>query len=62
MEFWGEPIVYALTIPQAAPHPALAREFVRFVLSPEGRAILAKAGFRLPGAPGFTGAGPEVLK
>jgi molybdate/tungstate transport system substrate-binding protein len=61
VEFKGEPIVYAMTIPGAAPHPALAREFVRFVLSPAGRAILEKAGFRLPARPAFTGAGPEVL-
>jgi len=62
VEFKGEPIIYALTIPAAAPHPALAREFVRFALSPAGRAILEKAGFRLPAEPGWSGAGPEVLK
>ena len=61
IEFKGEPIVYALTIPRAAPHPETAREFVRFVLSPAGRGILEKAGFRLPAKPAFTGAGPEVL-
>ena len=62
VEFKGEPIVYAMTIPTAAPHRALAGEFVRFVLSPAGRGILEQAGFRLPPRPVFTGAGPEVLK
>lgn len=55
LEFRGEPIVYALTIPNRAPHPALARAFVRFVLSPAGRKILIDAGFKLPGAPTLVG-------
>lgn len=55
VEFKGEPIAYALTIPTRAPHPATARAFVRFVLSPEGRKILADAGFRLPAAPELVG-------
>lgn len=45
VEFRGEPILYALTIPNAAPHPAIARAFVDFVRSPEGAAILQHAGF-----------------
>jgi molybdate/tungstate transport system substrate-binding protein len=44
VEFRGEPIVYALTIPTAAPHPATALAFVRFLLSEEGRAILTADG------------------
>lgn len=47
VEFQGEPIVYALTIPKAAPHPATARAFVRFVFSPEGQALLKSNGFTL---------------
>ena len=47
VEFRGEPILYALTIPRAAPHPATAAAFVRFVLSPEGQAILRRSGFLL---------------
>ncbi|HEU4682767.1 MAG TPA: extracellular solute-binding protein [Gemmatimonadales bacterium] len=43
--FRGEPIVYALTIPRAAAHPGTAREFVRFVFSPEGQSILRANGF-----------------
>jgi molybdate/tungstate transport system substrate-binding protein len=57
VEFRGEPIVYALTIPRSAPHPESARAFARFVLSPAGREILAKAGFRLLGKPVLTGSG-----
>ncbi len=36
----GEPIVYALSIPARAPHPALAERFVAFLLSPEGLRVL----------------------
>lgn len=57
VEFRGEPIVYALTIPREAPHPESARAFARFVLSPAGREILAKAGFRLLERPVVTGSG-----
>ncbi len=45
VEFRGEPIGYALTIPTSAPHPETARAFVRFVFSPEGKTILEKNGF-----------------
>jgi molybdate/tungstate transport system substrate-binding protein len=45
VEFRGEPIVYALTIPTRAPHPQAAQAFVRFVFSPEGKTILQKNGF-----------------
>jgi molybdate/tungstate transport system substrate-binding protein len=38
--FRGQPIVYALSIPKQAPHPELARRFVAFLLSPEGRRVL----------------------
>ena len=57
VELRGEPIVYALTIPRDAPHPEPARAFARFVLSPAGREILAKAGFRLLEKPVVTGSG-----
>jgi molybdate/tungstate transport system substrate-binding protein len=45
VEFRGEPIIYALTIPKAAPHPDLARAFVEFVRSDSGHRILDRAGF-----------------
>jgi molybdate/tungstate transport system substrate-binding protein len=59
LEFRGEPIVYALTIPTAAPHPTTALAFVRFILSPEGRAILERNGFTVMSPPVGSGAVPE---
>ena len=47
VEFRGEPIVYALTIPRGAPHPSTAQAFARFVFSTEGQAILKANGFML---------------
>ena len=57
VEFRGEPIVYALTIPAAAPHPQTAHAFVRFVFSPEGQAILKANGFMLLEKPLLGGPG-----
>jgi molybdate/tungstate transport system substrate-binding protein len=39
-EFVGGPIVYGVTIPSNAPHPDLAAEFIRFLVGPEGQAIM----------------------
>lgn len=44
VEFRGEPILYALTIPNDAPHRELAEAFVQFVRSEEGRKIIERAG------------------
>ncbi|MFZ5623590.1 MAG: extracellular solute-binding protein, partial [Gemmatimonadota bacterium] len=55
LEFRGEPIVYALTVPLRAPHRATADAFVEFVFGPEGRAILQKAGFILLEKPAIVG-------
>jgi molybdate/tungstate transport system substrate-binding protein len=41
----GKPIIYAVTIPTNAEHPAAAVRFVAFLLGPEGRAIMARNGF-----------------
>jgi molybdate/tungstate transport system substrate-binding protein len=57
VEFRGEPIVYALSIPRRAPHPHLAREFVRFIFSSQGRTILEKNGFLVLEKPSL--GGPE---
>jgi molybdate/tungstate transport system substrate-binding protein len=57
VEFRGEPIVYALTIPKKAPHPRNALTFARFVLSPPGQAILKANGFTLLEKPLFAGPG-----
>ncbi|MCU0620974.1 MAG: extracellular solute-binding protein, partial [Gemmatimonadales bacterium] len=55
----GEPIVYALTIPTRAPHPSRATAFVRFVLSPAGRAIVARNGLLPLEPPQGSGAVPD---
>jgi len=41
-EFECQPIVYGITIPQNAPHPELAAEFVRFVISSQGQEALRR--------------------
>jgi len=48
LEFVGEPITYAVTIPTRAPNRAAAVALVRFLLGPEGRAILSRRGFLPP--------------
>lgn len=40
----GEPIVYGVTIPRNAPHPDLALEFIKFLIGPEGQAIMERMG------------------
>ena len=41
----AKPIIYGLTIPSTAPDAALGQKFVRFVLSPQGQAIMRSNGF-----------------
>lgn len=43
--FRGRPILFAVSIPRTAPHPALAERFVAFLLSDEGRRILRASHF-----------------
>jgi molybdate/tungstate transport system substrate-binding protein len=65
VEFRGEPIMYALTIPTGAPHRAAAESFVRFVFTPEGQETLRRSGFTLLPAPrlaGDTVAASRVLR
>jgi len=57
LEFRGEPIVYALTIPTRAPHPRTAAAFVRFVLSAKGKSIIKENGFTLLEQPLVAGPG-----
>lgn len=58
----GAPIVFALTVPARAPNAELAHAFVRFVLSPEGAALLVRSGFTpLPRAE-WVGEVPEGLR
>jgi molybdate transport system substrate-binding protein len=41
---------YPIAVAAAAPHPALAEEWMKFVLSPAGRELLVRAGFLPPAA------------
>jgi molybdate/tungstate transport system substrate-binding protein len=41
-EFEGKPIAYGITIPKNAPHPDLAAEFIRFLIGPEGQAVMER--------------------
>jgi molybdate/tungstate transport system substrate-binding protein len=41
----AKPIIYGLTVPTNAPDAALADQFVAFVLSPQGRAVMRGNGF-----------------
>jgi molybdate/tungstate transport system substrate-binding protein len=40
----GKPMVYALTIPKNSPNPKAAIAFIKFVVGPQGRAIMEKNG------------------
>lgn len=42
----GKPIIYAVTIPASADNPTLAIKYIRFLVSPLGRKILAGSGFK----------------
>jgi ABC-type molybdate transport system substrate-binding protein len=59
--FRGQPIVYALSIPKSAPHPQRAQEFVRFLLSADGRRILRGAKLDALDAPVIVGTGAPAL-
>jgi molybdate/tungstate transport system substrate-binding protein len=43
IEFRGQPIVYAFSVPRAAPHPELAARFAAFLLSAQGKTALRAA-------------------
>lgn len=57
VEFRGRPIVYALSVPTAAPHRAIAEQFVRYLLSADGRRVLRGEGLDALEVPGVVGAG-----
>ncbi len=48
----GKPIVYAVTVPDNAPNPALGRAFVSLLIGKDGEAIMQKHGF-VPVAPAY---------
>lgn len=53
--FRGRPILFAVSIPRTAPHPALAERFVQFLLSTDGQRILRSAHFDALDAPVLVG-------
>lgn len=53
----GRPIVYGLSIPTAAPHPALAARFVSWLFSPEGKRVLRGADLDVLETPVIVGSG-----
>lgn len=62
IEVSGEPIVYAVSIPRAAPNPALAERFVVFLLSEGGQRVLRNARLDALEKPVLVGTGaPESV-
>jgi molybdate/tungstate transport system substrate-binding protein len=55
--FRGRPIVYALSVPLAAPHHMLAEQFVRYLLSADGRRVLRAEGLDVVETPTVVGTG-----
>lgn len=55
--FAGQPIVYALSIPKDAPHPAAGESLAAFILGPEGRGMLREAHVDMMDHAVFLGAG-----
>jgi molybdate/tungstate transport system substrate-binding protein len=60
----AKPIIYGLTVPTSAPDAALAGQFVAFVLSPQGQAIMRGNGFVVisPALASDQGALPGALR
>ena len=44
-----KPIIQAAAVTRRSQHPDLARTFIRFVNGPQGRPIMKRLGFLLPG-------------
>lgn len=61
IELRGEPIVYGLSIPREAPHPELARRFVVWLFSDDGRHVLRGARLDALEAPEIIGDAPEAV-
>lgn len=53
----GAPVLYGLTIPLRAPHPAVAARFAAWLLGSEGRAVLRAEGLDVLEAPVVVGDG-----
>ncbi len=59
---FGAPILYGLTVPRAAAHPALAIAFAQYVLSVSGLDLIRNSGFDVPDHPIFRGDPPVELR
>ena len=53
--YTGSPIVYAVSVPRAAPHPAAAERFLAYLLSPMGQAVLRAHAVDALGTPDLVG-------
>ena len=64
MTMVGKPIVYGVTIPRNAPSPGLGIEFVKFLIGPDGQAIMEQQGQPpiVPPVAGDKEAPPAVLQ
>jgi molybdate/tungstate transport system substrate-binding protein len=64
MTMVGKPIAYGVTIPKDAPSPELALEFVKFLLGPEGQAIMEAQGQPpiIPPVAGDLASVPDALR
>jgi molybdate/tungstate transport system substrate-binding protein len=61
--FTGEPIVYGVSIPRSAPDSALARRFMEFLLSDDGKRVLRGAKLDALSIPVLVGGGaPESVR
>jgi molybdate/tungstate transport system substrate-binding protein len=61
----GAPMVYGITIPKNAPNDKTALTFVKFVISPEGQAIMSRNGqppIKPPVVTGYKKKLPDILK
>ena len=61
--FRGQPIVYALSIPKGAPHPAVGERFVAYLMSDAGKRVLRATGLDVLDEPLLVGSGapPAVV-
>lgn len=62
LDLAGSPILYGVTIPVAAAHADAAIQFVNFLFSPAGRAIIARNGLLPLDRPRVTGIPPAGLR
>jgi molybdate/tungstate transport system substrate-binding protein len=60
VEFQGRPIVYAFSVPRAAPHRELAERFARYLLSADGQRVLRQQGLDALAQPSMVGTGAPI--